>query len=271
MARWRVESHGNWIIYITKNSVEIDDFPAIRDWLLPFKEKLEKRATKQEWFELQQAQEAYVPCFETPKIAYIEVCNKGPFTFEPDGFYQEATTFLIPSEDLSLLALLNSSVAWYFFVGTTTVFRGGYFRMKNQFVELLPIPDWDDAARIQLAFLAQTAGELASQRRNLQSAFTRRIADLCPPEREAKLTTKLKDWWKLPDFSAFRAEVKKAFKTDIPLAERSDWEDWMTRDRAEILRLDAEIKAKEAEIDAIVYDLFDLTEEEIALLEAAIS
>jgi len=45
----------------------------------------------------------------------------------------------------------------------------------------------------------------------------------------------------------------------------------MTRDRAETLRLDAEIMAKEAEIDAIVYKLFDLTDEEITLLEAAIS
>ncbi|WP_394692136.1 hypothetical protein [Hyphobacterium sp.] len=75
----------------------------------------------------------------------------------------------------------------------------------------------------------------------------------------------------MPYFTAFRAEEKKAFKTDIPLSERSDWEDWMTRDRAEILRLEAGIRAREAEIDAIVYKLFDFREEEIALLEAAIS
>lgn len=45
----------------------------------------------------------------------------------------------------------------------------------------------------------------------------------------------------------------------------------MTRDCAEILRLEAEIRAKEDEIDAIVYELFDLTPEEIDLLEAAIA
>lgn len=69
---------------------------------------------------------------------------------------------------------------------------------------------------------------------------------------------------------AFRAEVKKAFKADIPLGERSAWEDWITRDRAEIARLTAGIAAAEAEIDRIVYGLFELTPEEIALLEAAI-
>ena len=45
-----------------------DEYPAIRDWLLPFKDDLEKRATKQEWWELQQAQLAYQPKFGMPKI-----------------------------------------------------------------------------------------------------------------------------------------------------------------------------------------------------------
>ncbi|MDX1060444.1 hypothetical protein [Sinorhizobium medicae] len=84
------------------------------------------------------------------------------------------------------------------------------------------------------------------------------------------MTTKLQEWWTLPDFTAFRAEVKKAFKTDIPLAERSDWEDWINRDRAEIVRLTAEIANAEAQIDKIVYDLFELKPDEIALLEGAV-
>ncbi len=62
--------------------------------------------------------------------------------------------------------------------------------------------------------------------------------------------------------------MKKAFKADIPLTERSDWEAWIARDRAEIARLDHEIAEAERAIDRIVYDLFDLTEDEIALLEA---
>jgi hypothetical protein len=270
LTRWRVNSQANWIIYIPRNRIDIDDYPAIRDWLLPFKDSLEKRATRQAWFELQQAQEAYIPAFEAPKIAYIEVCNRGPFSFEPNGFYQEATTFLIPSSDLALLALLNSRVAWFFFVGTTTVFRGGYFRMKNQFVEILPVPDMPADARSSLEALAILAQKTAEQRLTLQRALTRRIPDLCPPDRNPKLTTRLQEWWTLPDFAAFRAEVKKVFKADISLAERSAWEDWITRDRAEIARLSAEITKAEAQIDSIVYALFDLTPDEITLLESVV-
>ena len=104
----------------------------------------------------------------------------------------------------------------------------------------------------------------------MTTALTRRIPDLCPPDRDLKLTTRLQEWWTLPDFAAFRAEVKKVFKADIPLAERSAWEDWITCDRAEIARLSAEITKAEAQIDSIVYGLFDLTPDEIALLEASI-
>jgi hypothetical protein len=54
---------------------------------------------------------------------------------------------------------------------------------------------------------------------------------------------------------------------DLRVADRSAWEDWLTRDRAEIARLSAEIATAEARIDSIVYNLFDLTPDEIALLE----
>jgi hypothetical protein len=57
---------------------------------------------------------------------------------------------------------------------------------------------------------------------------------------------------------------------DLRVADRSAWEDWLTRDRAEIARLSAEIATAEARIDSIVYSLFDLTPDEITLLESVV-
>ncbi len=125
-------------------------------------------------------------------------------------------------------------------------------------------------AKTELAALSERAHAAAKTRLILQTALTRRIPDLCPPGRDPKLTTRLQEWWTLPEFAAFRAEVKKVFKADIPLAERSAWEDWITRDRSEIARLSAEITKAEAQIDSIIYGLFDLTPDEIALLESAV-
>ena len=143
--------------------------------------------------------------------------------------------------------------------------------MQSQYVERRA--DSDHCApmiRADLIAAAHQAQQAAERRLALQRGLTRRIPDLCPPGREPKLTTALREWWTLPDFAAFRAEVRKAFKADIPLAERSAWEDWIARDRAEIVRLSAEIAAAEARIDGIVYELFELTPDEIALLEASV-
>ncbi|MDR5654660.1 TaqI-like C-terminal specificity domain-containing protein [Ruixingdingia sedimenti] len=270
LKRWRAEPRGLWLIYIPKNRIDIEDYPAIRDWLLPFKSALEGRATKQAWFELQQAQEAYAPHFAAPKISYPHFNDTRNFSFEPLGAFSNDKSYLIPSDDKALLGLLNSRVLWFMLSSMSPPVRGGFHELRVQYVEKLPIPAWNDHARAELAEASEQASKAARERLTLQTALTRRIPDLCPPGRDPKLTTRLQEWWTLPDFAAFRAEVKKVFKADIPLAERSAWEDWITRDRAEIARLSAEITKAEAQIDSIVYGLFDLTPDEIALLESVV-
>ncbi len=270
LKRWRAEPRGLWLIYIPKNRVKIDDYPAIRDWLLPFKDKLEKRATKQEWFELQQAQEAYVPRFLEPKVIYNRFTDKPNFAFEDKPLFTNDAPYFVSTEDRSLAALMNSSVFWLLLSTEATALRGGFVQLLGRYVEPLPIPEMDDGQRTGLSNYVLNIQTHAEARYALQDALRRRIPDLCPPERDPKLTTKLKDWWLLPDFAAFRAEVKKCFKADIPLSERNDWEAWITRDRAEIARLTAEIAKCEAEINAQVYALFNLTAAEIKLLEANI-
>ena len=272
LQRWRPTSRGLWVIYIPKNRVMIDDYPAIRDWLLPFKDKLEKRATKQEWFELQQAQEAFVPFFDAPKILSTKISARPTFSFDESGVTLSNTAYMIAADAKSehLVALLNSKLGHFVFKSIFVEKSGGFFEVQPGGLAKFPIADASSENRKTLGDLAKRARDAADARLALQTALTRRIPDLCPPDREPKLSTKLKEWWALPDFAAFRAEVKKAFKADIPLSERSDWEDWITRDRAEIARLTAEIAQAEAKIDGIIYELFDLTPDEIALLEASI-
>lgn len=139
--------------------------------------------------------------------------------------------------------------------------------MKAQYVGQLPVPECTPSARLTLADFARDAQQKAQTRLKLQTGFTRRIPDLCPPGRTPTLSNKLTEWWTLEDFAMFRSEVKKAFKSDIPLADRSDWEDWFKRDKEKIGRLTADIAAQERNIDAIIYSLFKLTSEEIHLLE----
>lgn len=269
LKRWRAEPRSLWLIYIPKNRIDINDYPAIREWLSPFRAALEARATQQNWFELQQAQEAYLQHFEGPKVTYPEFCDINQFLSDT-GNHLNNKCYFIPTSDEWLAPLLNSKVSWFSITGNSVPVRGGFYQMHSQFVEQVPVPAWNDIARAELALASKHASKAARDRLLLQEAFTRRISDLCHPGRSPKLTNRLRGWWTLPDFASFRAEVKKVFKTDIPLADRSAWEDWIDRDRAEIARLSAEIGKAEVQINRIVYDLFELTSDEIALLESVV-
>jgi fido (protein-threonine AMPylation protein) len=269
LKKWRIEPQDLWLIYIPKRRLAIADFPAIERHLLPFREQLEKRATKQEWFELQQAQEAYVPALEGPKIGYVDMSDKPNFSLDTSGAYYANTAYFVPHGDWYLLALLSSGPVWWVARGLATAYRGGFFRLFTQYVEQLPIPDAPPETRARLAALAESAQRAAEARRDLLQTFRRRVlTDLAPGGATAKLNSKLADWPAL-DFKAFHDEVKKQFKQPIPLAERDAWQAKFAADKARAAALSAEIARCEGEIDVLVYCLFDLTPEEIALIEGA--
>ena len=266
LKRWRAEPRGQWIIYIPKNRVAINDYTAIRNWLEPFRESLEARATPQKWFELQQAQDSCEKHYEGRKIVYGEFSSENLFSID-EGHYINNKCYFIPHTDWWLLGYLNSRVFWFCVTGESVPVRGATYQMQSQFLEVAPIPATTDAQQEKLAALAQAAQAKSEQRRRLQRQVTRRITDLRPAGNDIPLSERLKAWWDLPTFAAFKAEIKKLFKVDIPLKERSEWEDWIAAGRADINFLSAQIAKIERDIDTVIYALFDLTPVEIAMLE----
>ena len=132
------------------------------------------------------------------------------------------------------------------------------------------MPAFTKVERSNLFDNGQSASTCAKERFESIESVLRRIPDLCPPGRAPKLTNRLREWWKL-DFKSFRAEIKKAFKDDLPLKQRNDWESLLREEGEKVRRLTAEIEQAEREIDSIVYKLFNLTPDEIALLESSLA
>lgn len=77
------------------------------------------------------------------------------------------------------------------------------------------------------------------------------LSDLGRPDKTLNL--KLTAWWEL-SFVAFRREIKKVFKQDIPLAERDEWETWFQQRRAQHERTTAAIVRLETELNERVYE-----------------
>lgn len=263
--RWRIESDDLYLINTPKGQVDIEAYPAVRDWLAPFRDALEKRATKQDWWELQQAQLAYQDRLAGAKISYPHFQNRRMFSAERSGAFSNDKSYFIAADDDGLLAYLNSSAAWFLLTSLSPAVQNGWHEMRVQYVEQLSVPEsWDG----RLADLAKAATRAASDQLVVQRATCRRIQSDLGGGR--KLTRKLEAWHDL-DFAAFRAEVKKVFGAEIPVKERGDWEAYLAENAAEVRRLSTEIAQAEREIDAIVYRLFDLTPDEITLLEASIA
>jgi type I restriction-modification system DNA methylase subunit len=271
LKKWRIEPQDLWLIYIPKNRIDIDDYPAIKAHLLPFREKLEKRATKQAWFELQQAQEAYLPMFEASKIYYPDMSQGPKFVCDAEGRFAGNTSYFIPGSSAFLLALLNSRLSWFHLCGKSEALRGGEWRLRlfSENVETIPVPDAPNETRNRIASLAESAQGAAEERRDLLRAFARRVlTDLAPSGKSARLSARLADWPSL-NFKTFQEELKKQYKTVIPLDERDAWQARFEKDRARVIDLNAQIARCEKAIDTEVYKCFDLTPEEIALIEAA--
>jgi hypothetical protein len=76
--------------------------------------------------------------------------------------------------------------------------------------------------------------------------------------------------WNQLDFTSFQAEIKNTFKTTLPPKERSGWEDYLTAEAQKVKALTAQSVSAEAEINTLVYAAFDLTPEEITLLEKSL-
>ena len=264
--RWHVEPEGLFLINTPRGKIDIEKYPAIRDWLLPFKADLEERATVQEWWELQQAQLAYQPKFAGPKVIWPQFLDRPEFCVEKEGIFPINKCYLFSTDDEALVALLNSRAVWFCFVSTSVVKRGGFREATAQHIGPLPWPDLSKGRRTQLVNLSQSCRKAAGQSLAIRIDFHHRIlSDLAPPERQ-KLTGKLENFWML-DFAAFRAELKKAFKAEIAVKDRDGWEKYLAEKSAEVIKLRADIEAAECATDAIVYKLFDLTPDEIKLLE----
>lgn len=287
LKRWYTASRELWLIF-TKRGIDIAAYPQILKYLEQFRDILEpkpsnwqpennsekwngRKTGNYEWYEIQDSVD-YWPEFEQPKITYPHFSQGRKFSYTHSIMFSNDKTYVLATSHIYLLSLLNCTTNWFFLRSICSAMRGGEWRLelRVQFIEQIPIPPTTDAQKQQLATLAEQCQTAAEQRYQLQQGVRRRIPDLCPDDRDAKLNNKLKNWWEFHDFAAFRAEIKKSFKADIPLADRSDWEDWLNNDKAQIARLSAEIKQHEDEINRLVYELFDLTQDEIELLEANI-
>jgi len=211
----------------------------------------------------------YYAAFDQPKIFWPDLGKLPRFSWDAEGKYINNKGYIIPDVSPSLLGVLQSRTIW-FAIKQTCLPLGECagmerYQLFTQYTEKLPIPTMSGADRATIGALAMEITDLAHTRYDLHESVRHRLRiDLGGGA--AALNQKLTAWWAL-DFPALRRELQKVFKRDIPVAERTDWEAFLAAQRADHARLSAEIIARETDLNVRVYALFDLTDDEIALIE----
>jgi len=120
------------------------DYPAIAAHLLGYAEKARARYDKgQYWWELRACD--YYDEFDFKKIVIPAIVKSASYGYDCEGYYSNDKTAIIPTEDLFLLALLNSKVIDFYLKQIASTKQNGYYEYKPVYVSQLPIrvPDID--------------------------------------------------------------------------------------------------------------------------------
>ncbi len=138
---YSIDFQNAFIIY-TYHGIKMDKYPAALEYLSEFKDKLKNRATKQEWYELQQPQYNYYEYFEKPKIVFPDIAKETRFAIDNNGLFCANTVYFLPVVNKYLLGLLNSSLANYYFNHVCAGLEGKnekYLRFFGQYLENFPV------------------------------------------------------------------------------------------------------------------------------------
>ena len=83
--RYSIVPRDQYLIY-TYHGVNIGDYPAVKEHLQSFEGKLERRATRQAWYELQQPQQRFAAYMDGLKIIFPDIATSARFAQDEAGF-----------------------------------------------------------------------------------------------------------------------------------------------------------------------------------------
>lgn len=167
--------------------------------------------------------------------------------------------WIIPTDRIGLTGVLNSKMGWWLITKYCTQIQNGYQLIWKYFGQI-PIPpigkELDELVRLIIGLTK----DLADVKLNLSNLLSSKF-DF------KKISRKLQNWHELT-FGEFLKELKKK-KVKLSLSEEAEWMDYFSNQKEKAQSIQTEIDRVDREIDAMVYQLYGLTEEEIALVEDA--
>jgi len=147
-------------------------YPAIHAHFEGFRKALIKRGDKGRFFwELRSC--AYWNDFATPKLIYPDIYEHQSVAVDTEAYLAANTCYFIPTTQIWLAALLNSTVIEWYYSSVSNKVRGGYLRAFTDYMRQIPVPSvsLDQRALIErLVFYAVWATRHLSSEGDLKVA-----------------------------------------------------------------------------------------------------
>ncbi len=264
---WHGIHQGAWMICtFPALNISINDYPSVKKHFLDFGEKRlsqsgekgSRKKTNNKWFETQDTI-AYHADFKKPKIMYQTFQVKPCFIYDEQGLYCNNSMWIIPTDSKALVGVLNSKTGWWLINKYCTQIQNGCQLIWKYFGQI-PVPNLDKAEGLEKR--SSNMIEVVATRQSASNSFLSLLQSKFTID---KLSRKLQNWPSL-DFKGFLKELKKA-KVQLSLAEEAEWMAYFNTQKAQVQVLQKQADALDREIDQMVYALYGLTEEEIAIVE----
>lgn len=194
--RYSVDFADLWLIAtFPALNLNIDDYPAVREYLKSFGNKLQqtgqilgtdeggnviksRKKTGNKWFETQD-QISYYKEFEKDKIVWLEMSPRPNFAYSDTPLFVLNTSYVLTGKNLKwFLAVLNSEIMDFYFPLISTDVRGKTRRYIKQYVEFLPIVPYAESHAAFLELFVDFIEIVKSSELRLQSAFFEQIIDV---------------------------------------------------------------------------------------------
>lgn len=279
-SRWSADWVGLWMIVLKSSenfpwpwadsgddaeTVFRKEFPSIYQHLSEFRENLVNRQDQgRYWWELRSC--AYWSEFDRPKIMYPEITWRSEWGLDTKGVLCNNTAYILPSDDLWILAVVNSPVCWWYAWRNAMHGKDEALRFIKEFVRDFPIPPPSEetrtAAEDSTHKLIEITSRMHSTRRTVLD-WLRIEHDIAKPSKKFQAPVEL-------DSDAFVAEVKKVRGKRNPLsaAALKSLRDEHARTIEPARALAAEALQLERQIGDLVNEAYGLTPEEVALMWA---
>ncbi len=208
---------------------------------------------------------------KVPKLIYRQTSSNLIVAIDYQGYHTDKTVHSIIQQeefknDIDLkfvMILLNSKLLNYYYSILTEEAGRIFAQVKTIFVKELPYKHIN--IKQQKPFIKK-ADLMLSLNRSLQKEKNNFLLTLQEEKSIGKLSKKLQNFQNL-EYEEFKKELRKK-KVKISLGEENnEWRKYFNTSKQKINQLEIKINATDKKIDKMVYKLYELTKEEISIIE----